>query len=76
MDGVKIRSLAVLTQTPGPRSTEGGRQKRLRPRQSEHPVAGAPWCIGPLRPCYGNPGGADATADAVRGIGGDREHRA
>jgi hypothetical protein len=53
-------------QNAGAPWSTGSRQKEaMRPRRSGHPVADAPWGIVPLKTCYGNPGGADATADAV-----------
>jgi hypothetical protein len=56
----------VFDRTPGPVvHLRQPSKAAMRPRRSEHPVAGAPWGIGPLQTCYGNPGGADATADAV-----------
>ena len=60
MDGVTMRSLAVLTKTPGPRGRLAADKKRLC-----GPAGRGIRSLTPRGAFYGNPGGADATADAV-----------
>jgi hypothetical protein len=57
--------LAVLTKRRGRGPLEAAVKRGNAAAAVGASVVGAPWGIVPLKTCYGNPGGADATADAV-----------